>query len=144
MKKLAIVLMVLVMSLMLIGSAAAEQKLFAMTTVADAEGNVLATVTEDGNVVDAEGNDISEDFPVLVLFMDDETMTCTFGTEDEVVEGAMEVVEQTEEGVALVVTFEDDTTIQLVYSVVGINAVTYVDEESGLYFIMPEIEIPAE
>lgn len=141
MKKFAVILVALVMSLMLLTSAVADQKMFVMTTVTDVEGNVIVTVNEEGIVVDAEGNDLSEDFPVLVVLLDDAEMTCTFGTEDEVETGSMEILGQTEEGVALAVTMEDGSVLNLVYTVVGINAVTYVDEDEGLLYIMPEIEM---
>ncbi len=139
MKKVLVVLMALVLAVMMMASAVAEEKVFAMTTVTDAEGNILATLTEDGIIVDAEGNDISDQFPVLVASLNDETMTCTFGTEDEVVNGTMEITEQTEDGVALVMNLEDGEVVEMVYSVVGMNALTYVDEESGMLFIMPEV-----
>lgn len=139
MKKFAVILMALVMSLMILTSACAAQKMFVMTTVTDTEGNILVTVNEDGAVVDAEGNDLSEEFPVMIVLLDDEAMTCTYGTEDDVVTGTMEIVEQVEDGVALKVTFEDGEEIGLIYTVAGINAVTYVDEDEGMLFIMPEI-----
>ena len=139
MKKFAAILLVLVLSLTLAVSALAEQATFLMTTITDLDGNVLVTLTEDGIVVDADGNDVSDEFPVLCLVMDDETMECAFGTEDELISGTMEIIEQTEDSVVLEFTLEDGEVLQMIYTVAEINTITYVDEENGLLFIMPEI-----
>ena len=139
MKKFAAILLVLVLSLTLAVSALAEQATFLMTTITDMDGNILVTLTEDGIVVDADGNDVSDEFPVLCLVMDDETMECAFGTEDELISGTMEIIEQTEDSVVLEFTLEDGEVLQMIYTVAEINTITYVDEENGLLFIMPEL-----
>lgn len=139
MKKFAVVILALVLSLTMLCSAVAEEKVFALVTVADAEGNVVATITEDGIAVDAEGNDISDEFPVLAASLDDEAMTCTFGDENQVINGTMEIIEQNEQGVAIQMNLEDGEVLQMVYTVVGVNALTYVEEETGLYFILAEV-----
>lgn len=143
MKKIAAILLVLVLALSAVTAAFAEQKVFAMTTIADLEGNVLATLTEDGVILDAEGNDVTEQFPVLCVSMDDETMTCAFGNADEMVNGTVTIVEQTEDGVVIEIALENGEVFQMLYTVEGTNALTLVDEESGLMFIMPEISVEA-
>lgn len=143
MKKIAAILLVLVLALSAVTAAFAEQKVFVMTTIADLEGNVLATLTEDGVILDAEGNDVTEQFPVLCVSMDDETMTCAFGTADEQVNGTMTVVEQTEDGVVIEITLENGEVFQMLYTVEGTNALTLADEESGFMFIMPELSVEA-
>lgn len=137
MKKFAAVILALVLILSV--AALAETKMFALTTITDMESNVVATVTEDGNAIDANGNDVSDEFPIFVFQLDDESMTCTFGDEEEVLNGTIEITEQTEDGVALWVTLEDGEEFEIVYTTAGINACTYLDEENGLAFIMPEI-----
>lgn len=139
MKKFAAIVLALVLCVMFTSAFAAE-KMFAMTTVTDIEGNIIATITEEGTAVDANGNDVTDEFPALVLWIDDEAMTCALGNEEEAIEGTVEVTGQTEEGVAMTLTMEDGEVVTAIYTVTGVNACTIVDEANGFLYIMPEIE----
>lgn len=139
MKKFAAVILVLALTLMLT-SAFAEVKNFGLAGVTDMEGNILYAVLEDDSIVDGEGN--PAEFPRIAAVIDDEAMTFTMSTADQSVSGTVEVVESTDEQVALLLTPDMiDTSITAYFTTEGGNALTIVDEANGMMAILSEIEV---
>lgn len=124
MKKFVAVVLMLSIALMSV-AAFAETRSYMLAGVQDAEGNVVSF-------------EEVEDFPVLVFVVDDESMTCGFGTEEEIVEGTCEIAEQTEEALALNVTLNDGSAMVMIY-VAEEDSFAFVDE-NGYTYVMMNVE----
>lgn len=125
MKKIVALLLVLMMVLTM-SAAMADTVSYFMAAAADAEGNEIDLVSNP------------DQFPVLVFAVDDEAMTCAFGTEEETVEGtisAFEVIDE-ENGVAIMhVVLNDGTEFDITYA--GYEDTFYFTEpESGVTFAL--------
>lgn len=125
MKKIVAVVLMLCIAFVTV-SAFAETRTFYMAGVQDPEGNTI-TFGE------------TEDMAVLVFAVDDESMTCAFGTEDELIAGTCEVVERTDETVTLNVTLEDGDEMTLIY-VAAEDSFAYVDED-GYIYVLANVDI---
>ena len=125
MKKIFAIMLALV--LMLSVAASAEVGIYVLAAVQDAEGNVI----------------MSEEFPVLVFSLDDETNACALGTEDEMIEGTYEIVEATEETLVLAVTLNDGSEVALYYTFAD-DVFAIMDEENGYVMVLMNYEVLAE
>ena len=129
--------LILVLALTLSFAAFAEQRTYIMAAISDADGNVLASLTDDGSaVLDADGNDITDDYPVLVLLVDNESKACAFGTEDDAISGTFEITaEDAETGVdELTFTLEDGEVLTMYY-VAGEDTFSYTADSLDYYFM---------
>lgn len=129
MKKMIALFLALALVLSL-SAAVAEQRQFMLAIATDAEGNVTDVQTHP------------EQFTVLVLGIDDEAMTCAFGTQDNTVEGTLEIVETNqEEGyVTLHATLANGTEIEMDY--VAADETVYIyDEETDLLYGLVDMEV---
>lgn len=126
MKKLFAAVLALVLMLTAV-SALAEVRTYMMVGVQDAEGNVV----------------VSDELPVLVLAVDDEAMTVALGTEDNMVEGTLELVEMMDEAGQFAATLADGSTVTMVYTIEN-DCFAIVDEESGLVMVLMNIETLAD
>lgn len=123
MKKIAALVMVLVLILSM-SAAMAETRSYFMAAASDAEGNAIDIVSN------------ADMFPVLTFAIDDETMTCAFGTEEEFVEGVVgepEVIDEENGILVMHIVLNDGTEYDLVYA--GYEDTFYfTDPESGVTF----------
>ena len=120
MKKIFAVVLVLCFALSAV-TAFAETRTFFMTGVQDPEGNVVSYVD-------------NPDFPVLVFSVDDESMVCAFGTEDDLITGTCSVAEDAETTLALNVSLENGDEYTLIY-VKAEDAFAFVDASGYIYVL---------
>lgn len=114
--------------------------LTAVTAMAETRTYFMSGAQDpDGNAVSYEGN---PDFPVLVFSIDDESMVCAFGTEDEMIAGTCAIAEDAEEALALAVTLENGEELTLIYLKAD-DVFAYVDAE-GYYYVMENVETLAQ
>ncbi|MDO4484356.1 MAG: hypothetical protein Q4C54_07985 [Clostridia bacterium] len=108
----------------------------ACAAMAETAGYILGGVqTEDGSMVtiaDAE-------FPVFVFVMDNETMECAFGVEDEMVGGTVAVEATEDEDIlALTATLENGEVMNL-YAVISEDVVLLEQDGSVLVLVNSEL-----
>lgn len=115
MKKFAALLLALCL-LLTLTTAVAETRTFVLAGVTDADNNTI----------------VSDELPVLVFGLNDETMECAFGDENEQVAGVAEIIGQEDRAVILNVVLEDGTEVQVVY-IADEDACVYVDENGYIY-----------
>lgn len=127
MKKIVALLLALCMVLTMT-AALAESRSYVMVGVTDADGNTV----------------VSDEIPVLCFALNDETMVCAFGTEEETMEGVAEIAGVDEESklVILNVTLADETTI-VIYFDGDSDTMSFVDED-GFVYTMVNVETLAE
>ena len=126
MKKFFAVLMALVLMLSAT-SAFAELSQYMMVGIQDEEGNVVT----------------AEDLPVLVFVIDNETDACAFGTEENLIEGVWECVEETDEYLLLSAVLDDGTELEIVY-LIAEDAFAFTDPESGITFVLANLDTLTE
>ena len=123
MKKFVALLMALVLVLSM-SAALAETRSYFMAAASDADGNAIDLVTN------------ADMFPALAFVIDDETMTCAFGTDEEYVEGIVgepELIDE-ENGVAVMhIVLDDGTEYDLIYAAYE-DTFYFTDPESGVTF----------
>ena len=110
--------------------ALAETRAYVVVGVSDAEGN-YATIEDT-------------ELPVLVFAIDDETMKCGFGDEENVVEGTavVESTDQETKTVVLTVTLDDGTVLNVTFD--GDEDMMYVEYGDLVYIMMNADELVAE
>ena len=103
--------------------ALAEIRAYVMVGVSDAEGNYV-TIEET-------------EMPVLAFALDDETMECGFGDEENLVKGTAVIESRDDENgiVILVVTLEDGTEMHIIYEGES-DTMSFTDEEGYVYIMM--------
>lgn len=140
MKKFSAAILVLILCLMFVVSAVAEQKTFALTTVTTLEGEIIATINEEGVAIDADGNDVSAQFPAGTITIDDEALTFQLANASNEASGSVEIVEAADDAITL--TLNADYAAITAVCVIDNDSyiLTLVDEASGILLIMPEIE----
>ena len=113
--------------------------LAATSAVAETRSYFLIGVQDDaGNVVDYESD---PDFPVLVFTVDDETMTCAFGSDEEPIGGTCQIIEQTDTTLTLAISLEDGEELIMIY-VPENDSFAYVDEK-GCTYVLANVETMA-
>jgi len=144
MKKIIALLLTLCMMLTAV-AALAETRQYMTFAVETAEGIYVALLAdEEGNVftaaVDAEGNyeAIDLEFPIMICQLDDEAMTCVFGTEEQTIAGTVEITAQEETSVQLLITLEDGTQIVMIFD--AVEDMCYFADDEGMTYYMGRLE----
>lgn len=129
MKKILALVLALMMVLSIASLASAETRYYLMVGVVDADGNVA-------DIVDDE-------LPILVMYVDDEAMTCVFGTEEETMSGTIttEAIEGVENAVYMICALEDGS--EEVLEFYGDDNLFYYEFENGVVGVLAQIEAPA-
>lgn len=120
MKKTIACALTLILVFSLAFSACAEIKVYVMSGICDAEGNAVAIVSEDGTTVtDDEGNDITEDCPVMYFGYDDEDEDhmCYYGVLDQEIGGIYDVDSEDETTINMIIALDDGDIMPFVYSI---------------------------
>lgn len=135
MKKLLVIALAIVLTLAIAAVASAETRTYLMMGVADTEGNVYASVTDDGSaVVDAEGNDVTEDFPIIGFVVDDDAMTGVITFDDEGEAVTLTMKETAETAAIITATFDDGSALDFMYD--GENDAFALVDENGLVYTL--------
>ena len=118
MKKIAALVLALIMTLSLVCIASAEAHAYALTAVTDLEGNVLEL----------------EELPVGVLLFNDETFEFALNLADTEVEGVLEVGEAVDETTLILTAAIGDETLTFSYYD-DTDTFALIDEGEGLVYV---------